>query len=118
MPKNLRNKKKELVAQKRVQKERAKERQKKRKEKEFIAVQLARGCSVRTIVFREEDAEEVVEAVLVYKLKEGHADPFDKDNVVYVQEADGTIVKKEKVERETEMRSVVERFVNMKMKDN
>ena len=111
--KSLRNKQKEIAAQKQIEKEKAKERQKKRKEKEFIASQLARGLHVRTMAFKEDESEEVVEAVLVYKLKDGQTDPFDMDNIVYVQDGNGNVIQQEKV-KEKDLKKAVERFTNMK----
>ena len=113
--KSLSNKKKEVAVQKQIEKEKSKERQKKRKEKEFIASQLARGMHVRTVVFREVQSEELVEAVIVYRLKEGCVDPFDQDNVVYMQDPNtNKVMVQEKVSNEKEMRAVVERFAKMK----
>ena len=112
--KSLRNKQKEITMQKQIDKEKAKERQRNRKEKEFIASQLARGLHVRTMLVKNWESEEMVEAVVVYKIKDGHSDPFDKDHVVYVQDPNNKVVMEEKVEREQDMRAVIERFTNMK----
>ena len=116
--KSLRNRKKEIAAQKEIEKEKSKERQRARKEKEFVAMQLARGLHVRTMVVKEEESEEMVEAVLVYKIKEGYTDPFDRDNVVYVQDRDGNVVQQEKIEKEKDMKKVLEQFKNIKMKEH
>ena len=112
--KSLGNKKREQEAQKQLQKERAKEQQRLRLEKEFVDRQLARGLVVRTMVFKEEDTEEVIEAAIVYKIKEGHSDPFDSSNMMYVQDGDGTVVEKERVSTEKEMKKLVEQFKNLK----
>ena len=113
--KSLRNKQKEIAVQNQIEQEKAKERQKKRKEKEFIASQLARGLHVRNMVWKEEGEEEVIELVVVYKVKEGYDDPFDKDHVMYKQNKTGQVIKKEKVKR-VDVRTV-ERFSKMNLKE-
>ena len=116
--KNLNTKKKEVAAQKQIQKQKSKERQRARLEKEFVASQLARGMHVRTMVLREALSEEMMEAVIVYRLKDGCADPFDKDNVVYLQDpSTNAVVQQEKVSSKEDMRAAVERFANINLKE-
>ena len=115
--KSLRNKQKEIAMQNQIRQEKAKERQKKRKEKEFIASQRARGLHMRTMAFKAAGSKEVTDVVLVYKLKDGQTDPFDRGQVLYVQDpTTEKIVHQEKVSGDP--RSVVERFHSqMKMED-
>ena len=80
--KSLGNKKKERSAQKRVEKQTSKDRQRARYEKEFYALQTERGLFVRPVGFQEANSNEMVEVAIVYKLKEGYRDPFERGNVL------------------------------------
>ena len=108
--KSLRNKQKEIAAQQKLEKEKKKEREKKAKEKEFVQAQHARGLQVRNMLFQE-GSEETIEAVVVYKIKEGWEDPFESDNMVYVQDEEARIVHQEKCSGD--MKNIVEQFKNL-----
>lgn len=106
--KSLGNKKKERSAQKRVEKQTSKERQRNRYEREFYATQTQRGLFVRPIGFQEANSNEMVEVAIVYKLKEGYRDPFEKGNVLYYTNPDTEkIVRREKVSDKKEMRDIL-----------
>ena len=119
--KSLTNRKKEIAVQKEIERNRKKERavqkeiEKKRKENEFIASQLARGRHVRNMLWKEDGEEEVTELLVVYKVKEGYADPFDKDHIVYKMD-NGQVIEREKVKR-VDMRTAVEQMSKMNFKD-
>ena len=106
--KSLGNKKKERSAQKHVEKKTSKERQRARKEREFYALQTQRGLFVRPVGFQEANSDEMVEVAIVYKLKEGYRDPFERGNILYYRNPDTEkIVRREKVSNSKEMRDIL-----------
>ena len=106
--KSLGNKKKERSAQKRVDKQTSKDRQRARYEKEFYALQTERGLFVRPVGFQAADSTEMVEVAIVYKLKEGYRDPFERGNVLYYTNPDTEkIVRREKVSNKKDMHDIL-----------
>lgn len=106
--KSLGNKKKERSAQKRVDKQTSKDRQRARYEKEFYALQTERGLFVRPVEFQAADSTEMVEVAIVYKLKEGYRDPFERGNVLYYTNPDTEkIVRREKVSNKKDMHDIL-----------
>ena len=106
--KSLGNKKKEKSAQKHVEKKTSKERQRARYEREFYTLQTERGLLARPIGFQEANSNEMVEVAIVYKLKEGYRDPFERGNVLYYTNPDTEkITRREKVSDKEEMRDIL-----------
>ena len=106
--KSLGNKKKERSAQKQVEKKTSKDRQRARYKREFYAMQTERGLFVRPVGFQEANSNEMVEVAIVYKLKEGYRDPFERGNVLYYTNPDTEkITRREKVSDKKEMRDIL-----------
>ena len=106
--KSLGNKKKERSAQKQVEKKTSKDRQRARYKREFYAMQTERGLFVRPVGFQEANSNEMVEVAIVYKLKEGYRDPFERGNVLYYTNPDTEkIMRREKVSDKKEMRDIL-----------
>ena len=109
MPKkSLGNKKKEDMFTKKVKKETSKQRQYDRYQREFYRAQFERGMLVRPIGFQAANTDEMIEVVIVYKLKKGYKDPFDDDSILYsINATTDKVSKKRKVHSKKERDAIM-----------